>query len=450
MKLLFLFFLLIIAAVHPAAGINIVPDSLDTYIQQRMEVEKIPGLSIAIIEPNGDINFKNFGYADLNEEKPTDKHTIYEIGSITKTFTAGLIHILLKNTDFTVETPVNKILGNRATLGSYEQTQITLWHLLNHHGALPRLPGNIQPENPVDPYQGYTETMMYDFLNNYQPEYKPGSRFAYSNLGYMVLGSITEILSDRTYDKLIEHYVTGELNMSSTSRHLVDSTRFATPTAGGRKSYEWNFDGIKGVGGLRSTSADMVKYLKMMMGQSDYKFDDAFREATQSRKTLNANLKVAHSWFVNTEFDDEIIYHNGDTGGFSTFVGYSTFSGKGVVILSNSIHSIVDVGLHLINSEHDLVEVKEYLQLETAQLEKLVGIYQSEQLPDFTILREGRQLLGRLGRQQALPLNATSDTEFENKTVQARITFEFKGGQASTLTLHQAGKIFLFERREDI
>lgn len=450
MRLRFLFFLLMIVAVHPAAGMDIAPDSLDAYIQHRMEVEKLPGLSLAIIEPNGDISFKNFGYADLKGEKSVDEHTIYEIGSITKTFTAGLIHILLEGKEFTVETPVNEILGDRAHLESYEQTQITLRHLLNHHSALPRLPDNIQPANPADPYRDYTEAMMYDFLNNYQPVYEPGSRFVYSNLGYMILGNITEILSDRAYDKLIDHYVTGELGMHSTSRHLVDSTRFATPTTGGRETHEWNFDGIKGVGGLRSTSADMVKYLKMMMGQSDYEFDDAFRKATRSGKTLNANLKAAHSWFVNTEFDDEIVYHNGDTGGFSTFAGYSTVSGKGVIVLSNSNHSIVDIGLHLINSEHTLEEIKEYLQLETAQLERLVGIYQSEQLPDFTISREGRQLYGRLEGQQALPLNAISETEFENKIVQAQIAFEIEGEQASTLTLYQAGQTFLFERKEDI
>ncbi len=238
--------------------------------------------------------------------------------------------------------------------------------------------------------------------------------------------------------------------MNSTSRDLSDSTRFATPTAGGYETHAWNFEGVQGLGELRSTASDMAKYLKMMMGITDYSFKDTYTNALELRLEIDENMYFAHSWFVNTSYEDEIIYHGGGTGGFSTFVGFSTKTGKGVVILSNSSNEIQDVGLHLLNENYELNEVHEYQQLEVAQLQRLVGVYKSETLPNFTVFKDGTQLYGQLDGQQALPLNAISPTEFENKTVQARITFSISGEKADTLTLFQAGQTLPFIRSSDL
>lgn len=410
-------------------------DTLDRYIEHRMDVDKIPGMSMAIIEPGGEVIYKNFGYTDTEQSLQVDEHTIFEIGSITKTFTAGLIHILLDEREKEPETTY------------YRDTEISLHHLLTHHSGLPRLPDNLHPDNPADPYRDYTDALMHDFINNHQSEYEPGSQFIYSNLGYMLLGNFIEDISGKSYDEAIYHYVTNELDMNSTSRQITDSTRFATPSMGGTEVHEWNFDGVKGVGGIRSTASDMVSYLKMMMGYTDHRFSDSFRETVHQRIAINGETDIAHSWFISTSFDDEIIHHDGHTGGSSAFVGYSTVSGKGVVLLTNSNQSIVDIGLHILNNAYSLEEIPEYTHLDIAELEKLVGSYESEILPDFTIFKDDRQLYGQMEDQQALPLNAISDTEFENRSVQARIVFKIDDYRANSLTLHQGGQSYLFERK---
>lgn len=429
-------FLLILFLIFPGES-PVDTDSLDRYIEHRMNTEKIPGMSIAIIEPDGEVTYKNFGYTDIQKKQTVDEHTIFEIGSVTKTFTAGLIHILLDEK------------GKEPATTYYEDTGISVHHLLNHHSGLPRLPGNLQPENPVNPYRDYTDSLMHDFLKSYQPDHEPGTEFIYSNLGYMLLGHLIETTSGKSYDEVVRSYITEELNMNSTSRSIIDSSRFAIPSAGGLEVSEWNFDGVKGLGGLRSTASDMVNYLKMMIGYTAYSFSDSFRETIHTRASINDDMEIAHSWFINNNFDDEIILHDGHTGGSGAFAGFSTVSGKGVVILSNSNQSIADIGLHLLNNGFSLKEVPEYAQLETDYLEKLSGTYQSEVLPGFTIFRKGNQLYGQMEGQQALPLNAISETEFENRSVQARIVFDIANNLVNSFTLHQGGQSYPFEKKEE-
>ncbi|MEX0680731.1 MAG: serine hydrolase [Balneolales bacterium] len=485
-------------------------DEFTAYIDHRMSVEQIPSISIAAIEPDGQVHYQSFGDADPQTGREADEHTIYEIGSITKSITSAILHMLMQETNtmedtgnpspessgtdtpgnrqdtsslsspgrrssvhsssghrypkhITPETPVNDLISGHAQIDPVDGTPMNLHHLLTHHGSLPQFPGNLQPENPADPFRDYSIEMMYEFLDQYTLPDAPGSRFVFSNTGYMLLGHIAEIISGDSMDELVRQYITGPAGMTATARIPVDSSLVAIPTSGGLSVPEWNFDGVKGFGELRSSAHDMAILAKIMStgGTESNKIYDsdgmnadegikrisqAFQTAAASRVPLGDNRYIARGLFVHTLNDDEIVYHAGGTGGSSSFLGYSAESGKAVVVLSNSDRDIDDIGLHLLQSQYELNEVKEYLLLEREQLEKLEGLYVSDELPEFRIIRDGPWLYGQMSGYTPVPLNATSETEFENEAIRAEVHFELEDDMARSLTLTQGGQTYHFNR----
>ena len=414
------------------------------YLEARMVQDESPSFSIAVLYEHGKVYFFSIGTKDFDSNYEVNEHTIYEIGSITKTFTAGILHHLLSENGFSTSTPVNEIISEFANIRDYEERHIKVGDLLNHHSALPRLPGNMMPANDMDPYQDYTNSLMYNFLDDFRPLYKPGTQFAYSNLGYMLAGNIAEILSGNSIDNLYEYYFTAPLEMNSTSRILADSSRFAQPTFGGERVLPWNFDGVKGLGELRSTTADLISYVKMMSGKTDIPYRDYFIQATTDRKSISESVSMAHGWFVMNQNDDVIVYHGGGTGGFRAFAGFSEVSGRAAVVLTNSGAEVDDIGLHLINDAFELKELSDYITLSNEQMERLTGVFENDMLPDFTIFVENDRLLGQLEGQGPLPLFAITETEFENESVRARVNFELEDDKATSFTLLQGGQSFVF------
>ena len=158
------------------------------YIEKRMAVERIPGISIALIDSDGSVTFHNYGTMGLDSAEPVNEHTIFESGSITKTFSSGLLQILMDQYNFSPDTPLREIFGEDVTIPSKDGIEITLEHLVMHTSGLPRLPGNLSPADVNDPYNEYTPEMLFEFLGEYELHRTPGEEFEYSNYAYMVLG----------------------------------------------------------------------------------------------------------------------------------------------------------------------------------------------------------------------------------------------------------------------
>lgn len=446
MKCIFTLFLLLPGLVLSQ---NNTSDSLNQYLADRIQADSTPGISIAVIDESGDVTFFSLGYTNLDKTQQPDKHTIYEIGSITKTFTASILQVLLAQNGLNLETPVNELIKGHVQIHAYEDIEITVGHLLNHHSALPRLPGNMDFEDPGDPYFFYTNELMYAYLDELSLTRKPGSEFEYSNLAYMLAGQIAELLSDSEMDELYKRFITGPLEMNSTSRILADSSRFAQPTMAGQPVQPWNFDGVKGLGELRSTASDLSKYLKMMAGHIGHPYHNYFSRGFSDLMPLSENVYMGHGWFVRVVENDTLVYHGGGTGGFRTFAGFSSVTDRGAVVLANSGSDVQDIGLHLINAEFELNPLKEFITIDEAHLDKLAGLYTSEVLPRFEVYHENGQLFGQMTGQIALPMMPISETEFVNESVGATVTFTIEGDKATALTLTQMGQSFPFIRDDE-
>lgn len=177
-----------------------------------------------------------FGAVDTTGTRPTAR-TLFEIGSITKTFTGLLLSDAIERGRLRPADPVRQYLPDsvRWTQPDSAQTSgwdsaITLGHLATHRSGLPRLPSNLNAEaSPWDPYATYGDSALYAFLDGYVLPRAPGSGYEYSNLGMGLLGHLLARRADTTYAALVRRRITEPLGLSDTRIHLSSSqnARFA-------------------------------------------------------------------------------------------------------------------------------------------------------------------------------------------------------------------------------
>jgi serine-type D-Ala-D-Ala carboxypeptidase/endopeptidase len=420
----------------------------DAYIEKRMAVERIPGISIALIDSDGSVTFHNYGTMGLDSAEPVNEHTIFESGSITKTFSSGLLRILMDQYNISADTPLREIFGDDVPIPSKNGIEITLEHLVMHTSGLPRLPGNLSPADVNDPYNEYTPEMLFEFLGSYELPRNPGEEFEYSNYAYMVLGQALQTISGKPYDQLLEEWYFSKLDMPSTGRFLSDSLRFAQPTSSGLPAKRWHSEQVPGFGGLLSTSHDLANYVKLQLGYLDHPKEELLQMNIETLNNLGGAFNMSYAWIVATAFEDTVAFHGGGTGGFRTFAGYSPVSGRGAVVMSNGTNDVQDIGRHLINDQFSLAAIIDVVEMTPEQLQMFTGEFISETLPHMTISVNGDLLMAELAGQPALPVMPIEETVFYNDRVEARLEFNIDEGEVTGFVLKQGAGEHAFIKKQ--
>ncbi|AXJ01436.1 CubicO group peptidase, beta-lactamase class C family [Cyclonatronum proteinivorum] len=440
------------AALIPAAGAQHLSEALETHITRMMSYEQIPGLALAVHEADGSVWFQNFGQMGLDDERPVTEHSLFEIGSVTKTFTGSLFLLLMEAHGFDGETSVNSLLeGSGLQLPDQESAPITLNHLMTHTSGLPRLPGNMTPADDRDPYKDYSTEQLKAYAAAVQPQRAPGEDWEYSNFTFMVLGFLAAYLENRDFDQLIREHLTEPLGMTRTLREVPEALQpdVAGGSMFGAYAPAWHFDELRGLGELRSTSADLIRYLEAHLGTDSFARSAALQAGHQPRYSLSDELHMGFSWFIRdlNENAGRLIYHGGGTGGFRSAIAFDPASGRAAVALTNSNSDVQDLALHLANPAAPLRELPEDGALPEALIAQLSGLYQNPNLPVFELFGQNGRLMGQMDGQPALPLEQVEGLSFRNQAVGARMEFEASGQEPATgFVLHQGGMQFPFER----
>lgn len=131
-----------------------------------------------------------------------DGDTVFEIGSITKTFTSLLLTEMVTQGEVKLDDPVSEYLTGKAKMPSRNDKQITFLDLATHTSGLPRLPSGI-PASDENPYSAYSVEQLYEFLSNYKLLFDPGTHYDYSNLGFGLLGHVLALRVGRSYEDLL-------------------------------------------------------------------------------------------------------------------------------------------------------------------------------------------------------------------------------------------------------
>jgi CubicO group peptidase (beta-lactamase class C family) len=287
------------------------------------------------------------GYGMLDETRPIvpNERTLFEIGSITKVFTASLLATMVEEKLVSLDEALRSLLPECPDLSQ----KITLLRLATHTSGLPRLPSNLDETpgfNPLNPYAHYTPEHLYAYLATYRgdtQDTQPGT-YAYSNLGAGVLGDVLARKLGLSYEQAIVQRICQPLGMTDTKSILTaeQHERLALAhTSTGKPTPNWDLSTLAGAGGLRSTAQDLLTFLMANLGSISTPLQSSLRLChkiiVEHHQPEDNPLRIALGWHVSRleETEKDIYWHNGATGGYKAFTGFHKESQSGVVVLSN-------------------------------------------------------------------------------------------------------------------
>ena len=431
------------AAAPPDSEIRrILIDRIDT---QKQGV----GIVVGVIEPRGR-RVIAYGSLEKGDKRPLDGDTLFEIGSITKVFTALLAADMAQRGELKLDDPIAKYLPPGTKVPERNGRQITLVDLATHTSALPRMPNNFRPKDPENPYADYTVEALYSFLSSYELPRDIGVKFEYSNLGFGLLGQGLAHRVGMDYEQLVVTRICDPLHMNST--RITLSAPLRQRLAAGHSADlvtvpGWDIPVLAGAGALRSSTNDLLTFLAAMMGYTNNPLAAAQKTTLGiSRPTGGAFIDSGLGWVIDTRGGGQIIWKNGGTGGYRTFIGYSPRTRIGIVALANTStnEGTDDIGLHLLDARYPLsvpegTPAEHTVDVQT--LDTYVGYYEVSANFILTVTREDNQLFVRGTGQPKGAIFPKSGGEFFSKIVDAQFTFQTDAqGKVTALVLHQNGR----------
>jgi serine-type D-Ala-D-Ala carboxypeptidase/endopeptidase len=436
------------------------PDSeIEAILEQRIEQEKQSfGIVVGIINESGDYSDGElqsnriiaYGHRDQTNSCPVDGNTLFEIGSITKVFTTLALANLVVQGTLKLGDRISMLLPDDVKAPTRNGQEISLLDLATHTSGLPRLPDNFAPADMSNPYVDYSVEQLYAFLSNYQLPRDIGSQYEYSNLGTGLLGHLLSLKTGLDYETLVKTQITQPLQMHDTGIQLTAEQQARFATGHNRLAQPvpyWDLSTLAGSGALRSTTNDLLKFLAANLQFTDSPLAPILQttHAVQTQ-TGTPGLAIALGWHVLNHYETEIVFHDGGTGGFRSFLGFVKQKRFGVVVLSNSENDVNDIGLHLLEPHYPLAKYhppkqRQAIQVDPNLLDGYVGRY--ELAPDFilTITKEHDRLYAQATGQPQVELFAETETQFFITEVEAQITFiRDPQGDVKHLILYQAGQ----------
>jgi CubicO group peptidase (beta-lactamase class C family) len=334
------------------------PDDVVNSIEKRIEFGLNPSIVVGIIDKNGPHYF-NFGKKSDNGSE-ANEHTIYEIGSISKVFTATLLSQQVIDGKLKLDDPIKNYLPPQVKIPQRGESEITFGNLSDHTSGLPRLPSNMSPSDPGNPYADYTVDQMYSFLSGYKLTRDVGSAYEYSNLAQGLLGHILALNAGVTYESLMIKTIARPLGMKETKITLDKKMKknLAIGHDKGVVAKNWDLPTLSGAGAIRSSTHDMLKFISANLGFLKTPLQAAMKKTHEVRHDKAGNMRVGLGWHIAKGKNGDVIWHNGGTGGYMAFAGFVKETGEGVVLLTNSTESVDDIGFHLLNPESLLRIIK--------------------------------------------------------------------------------------------
>ena len=326
---------------------------IDKIIQPLIKSKRSVGMVVGVIRGRERLVL-GYGKATVGSDRRPDGDTVFEIGSITKVFTTLLLADMTRAGLVKLDDPIGKFLPESVKAPAYGEQQITLFDLATQTSGLPRVPNNMPFSDLENPYADYTVEQLYKFLSNCRVQFKPGANYLYSNLGMGLLGHLLTLAEKKDFEQLVIDRICQLLGMDDT--RITLSPQLQSRLAKGHSSStfplppwrivkvvkNWDIPTLAGAGALRSTANDMLKFLSGNLGLTKTTLLPAMEITHISRRKIVEELSVAMAWHMIDPDDMEkrIVWHNGGTGGYHSFLGFNKKHQAGVIVLSNSNYDI--------------------------------------------------------------------------------------------------------------
>ncbi len=421
---------------------------IERLVEPAVKSGVVVGMAIAVIA-DGKTNTFGFGKVSAASPEPPDETTLFEIGSVTKVFTALVLADMARQGLVSLDDPVGKWLPATVQLPRRNGKDITLAHLATHASGLPRLGRILEAQalrNPLNPYVQFTVDDLYATLASTRLASVPGTQYAYSNLGAGLLGHVLARRAGMSYEQLIRRRVCEPLGMCDTWVALPAAwkSRFAEGhDIDGNPLPPWEIVTLAGCGGLRSSVRDLARFVQANLGLFPTPLAEAIQTTHTPRLDIGSNEAIGLGWHIKKS--EAILWHNGQTGGYHSFVGLRKNPPVGVVVLGNSAGGTVDtIGYRLLDlldgKQPGPLPIRIPARVDPTILEEYVGNY--ELYPNFvlSVTRTGDRLWVQATGQPRLGIYPESETQFFYRAVDARITFvRNQEGKVDKLILRQHG-----------
>lgn len=326
----------------------------EQYAEQARQQWEVPGMAIAIVQDGKAVFAKGFGVKQVGGKDAVDRHTIFQIGSASKAFTATLVAMLADEKKVVWQDRVIDHLPRFRMYDPWVTREFQVEDLMAQRSGLPTGVGDVQA------LLGFSRKHMIRSLAYFKPVSSFRSRFAYQNGLFLVAGALVQRLTGKSWEKNVEERLFQPLDMSSSSADLqgfrqaknvaalhVKRDGKITALPGDWPYHNWVY--VYGpAGGINSNVVDMSQWLGLQLGKGKVNGRQLLSEANlewiQTPKIVmpvQGELNYyCLGWIYASKLPYPLIWHNGGTTGHKTMVAFVPQAGVGIVVLSNLFTSL--------------------------------------------------------------------------------------------------------------
>ena len=411
------------------------------------------GLVAGIVDEHGTRIF-SYGKPSAGSTQTVNGDSVFEIGSISKVFTATLLADMIERGELQFDDPLAKYLPPTVKVPTRNGREITLKDLTTHSSSLPRMPGNFLPNGVVVKnlwrlfcaacgsdhvmaglWRRYSVEDHYEALSDLRLKRDIGSQFEYSNWGVALLGHVLSLRAGTNYETLLKTRITDPLQMHDTGVTLTP--RMAEHLAHGhseksKPTPNWDMPTFAGAGGIRSSANDLLKFVAVHLGLEEAPISRAaLRTHEHQYECCNGkrDVEIGLGWFLERQFESKIIRHSGGTGGYVTLMALDLTKRKGVVVLSNSPIYFDDIAYHLLdNVQYPLADDptrRTAVQIDPKLLQVYAGNYRLPAGEVLTITSEAGRLFATREGEKTVEIFALNTRDFFWKEADAKASFKF-------------------------
>jgi CubicO group peptidase (beta-lactamase class C family) len=312
-------------------------DPADEYVKNEMQQHRIPGVSLAVLQSNQVVKQASFGLASLELKVPVSPETVFEIGSITKQFTAACILVLVQDGKLSLDEKISPLLHRTPQSWS----NITVRHLLTHTSGIKSYTG-------LDGFElrrHLTQEQFVHAIGAYPLETQPGHAWKYCNTGYNLLGFIIENVSGMDYWSFLQSRILRPLEMTSTTLRMPSMVITNRASGYEQTNHIWinrdyDLTDVFAAGALMSSIGDLAKWNNSLDNGVLLNAETRKQMWTPARLNNGTATDYGFGWRIEKVDGHSNIGHGGSTSGFSASLQRFPQDHLAVIVLTNTDEQI--------------------------------------------------------------------------------------------------------------
>lgn len=427
-------------AAVPGAGPRAESFDMQSWIDDRVDAGEVLAVT-AVHFDDGEVTHFAGGSLSPGSEEAPGPATQFQIGSITKAFTDLLLAELVAAGKVRYDATIGSLVGDDVEFANPDVAAITLLELATHTSGLPRLPANLAPKDPLNPYAGYDESQLLAGLAAARAGQPLGDHYAYSNFGVGLLGYLLGRVHGGGYSAALDERVITPLGLARTGTQSDGVV--AAGFRNGQVVPAWDLDALAGAGALWGTTADFLRLARIQLGAIDNPLRHELADDLEIVTGGPDGFDVTRVWHVAPADGGSIYWHNGGTGGYWSFFGFRPGANEAVAILVSGDADVTGVGLQWLGaSERD--------RAPASVDEAVFGQYRLTPDAGIGVYAVNGRLAAQLSGQPPLPLSAVGDDWYAVDVSDASLRFVREDGAVVAVELAQNGTVQRAERIADV